>query len=334
MTPWFAGLAGLLLVGAIAVVVWPLWRRGGSPRANRAVLLLICGLPLCAVVLYRAWSNFNWAEPAPAVDSPANMVARLARRLEREPQDVDGWKLLGQSYLVLGQNPQAARAFQRADRLRNGADADAVLGWAEALFRDDEAEIEGRAGRLFERALTLDPTSVKANLFAAIAAQRRGELQLARDRFTKVLGAAPPEELRTAIQAQLAQLDRTLGGGSTAVSGTAKVMVTIKLGRKWQAAQFAQTPLFVLVRRPGQPGPPLAAKKLAAVFPQQVELTSADAMLPGSEITAGETVEVVARLAAGGTPTPAAGDPFGIIQYKVGQDARREIVIDQISPSR
>jgi cytochrome c-type biogenesis protein CcmH len=340
----FVALAILLLIVSVGLVVWPLWRSGTSPRATVAALALAGALPLAAVLLYKVWSNHDWSEPAMA-DSPAAMVARLARRLERDPDDKPGWLQLGQSYLVLGQLPMAARAFERADRLAGGTDATALLGWAEALFRADEREIEGRAGRLFERALELEPTSGKALLFAAIAAQRRGELPLARERFVRVLAAGPPADLRGAIEAQIAQLDGMVAGappgaaaaaaGASAGAGPpARVRVTVELGKGLNTAEFAAVPLFVLARRPGEPGPPLAVKRVAARFPQDVELTAADAMLPGRELVAGDTVEVVARLSRSGAPTASAGDPFGMIRYAVGKDARVSIIIDQITPAR
>ena len=345
MSSGFVSLAVLMLVAALGLVVWPLWRKGASPRATLPALALVCALPVAAALLYKVWSNHDWAEPA-AADSPAAMVARLARRLEREPDDKPGWLQLGQSYLVLGQFPMAARAYERADRLAAGTDATAVLGWAEALFRSDEKEIEGRAGRLFERALALDPASGKAQLFAAIAAQRRGELPLARERFVQVMASGPPADLRSAIEAQIAQLDSLVAvapqagrqpaapASANGSSPVARVRVTIQLGGGLKSADFESAPLFVLARHPGEPGPPLAVQRLPARFPQDVELTAADAMLPGRELVAGETVEVVARLSRGGAPTAAAGDPFGMIRYAVGKDARVSIMIDQITPAR
>lgn len=337
MSAGFLLLAGLLLAASIAVLIVPLWRRGAEPRPTVQVMLLICCLPVAATLLYRTWSNYEWSQQPLSADNPADMVAKLARRLEKEPDDRQGWLMLGRSYLVLGQTSQAARAYQRADRLSGGTDPEALLGWAEALFRGNEAEIDGRAGRLFERALELDPNSSKALLFGAITAQRRGELQLARDRFVKVQAGEPPAELKEIIAQQITQLDAQLAtdGGTTAKDiSAAKVMVTVKLGSKLGGLAVQDLPLFVLARRPGVPGPPLAVKRLAAQFPQTVDLTAADAMLPGNELKAGDTVEVVARLSRGGAPTAAAGDPFGVLKYVVGRDSRLDLTIDQLTPSR
>jgi cytochrome c-type biogenesis protein CcmH len=42
------------------------------------------------------------------------MVGRLADRLEGEPDDVEGWRRLGRSYDVLGENAHASEAYARA----------------------------------------------------------------------------------------------------------------------------------------------------------------------------------------------------------------------------
>jgi cytochrome c-type biogenesis protein CcmH len=150
--------------------------------------------------------------------------------------------------------------------------------------------------------------------------------------------------LRGAIEAQIAQLDGLLAGGPQAArdapknpgagSAAARVRVTVQLGKGLKLSDFESAPLFVLARHPGEPGPPLAVKRLPARFPQDVELTAADAMLPGRELVAGDTIEVVARLSRSGAPTASGGDPFGMIRYAVGKDARLSIVIDQITPAR
>jgi cytochrome c-type biogenesis protein CcmH len=90
--------------------------------------------------------------------------------------------------------------------------------------------------------------------------------------------------------------------------------------------------LFVAARDPQAPGPPFAAKRLPATFPVDVELTAADAMMQSRTISVGQQLEIVARVALGGTPTATSGDPFGQVSYHVGTDGRLNIVIDRLSP--
>ncbi len=194
------------------------------------------------------------------------------------------------------------------------------MGEAEALTMSDEAELDGRAGRIIEQALTLDPNSGKALFFGAAAAVRRGDLALGKARFEKLLSLNPPEAIRPILQQQIAGLEQRManagsGGVGTggagngpmasgsasssaptasptsANAGSAAVRVHIELSPALSKTAPDAAPLFVFVRDPGQPGPPLAAKRLANRFPQTVELTPADSMVPGRVFAAGQKVQ-------------------------------------------
>jgi cytochrome c-type biogenesis protein CcmH len=261
------------------------------------------------------------------------MVARLARRLERNPDDLEGWLLLGRSHIVLEQYPLALRAYDRADRLAEGRSAEALIGLGEALALTNEAEIAGRAGDYFERALELDSQSGKALFFAAAAALRRGELPLARERFTRLLALEPPENVRPILEQQIVLIDRALGAAQDGTAGKGPaVRVDVDIAPALRASVGAETPLFVIVRDPQTPGPPIAVKRVTALFPQSVELTGADAMIAGRSFADGQAVQVIARIARSGSPTARSGDPFGEVRYHVGRDRSVRILIDRVTP--
>jgi cytochrome c-type biogenesis protein CcmH len=293
------------------------------------------------------------------------MVSNLARRLESNPNDLEGWLMLGRSYSVLEQYELAERAYQRADRLAGGKSAEALVGMAEALTLLDEKELDGRAGQYLEKALELDPKSGKAQFYGAAAALRRGDLKLARQRFTNLLALDPPENIKPILQQQIAAIDQKLGvapaSGATPGQGGASpplananagagspssgsdaspaagkpappVRVKVTLSAKLSGEVPSSAPLFVLVRDPRQAGPPLAVKRLTSQFPQTVELTTADSMLPGHTYAAGQLVEVVARVSRSGSPIGASGDPFGLAAHRVGEGGIVDIVIDHVTP--
>lgn len=334
----FVLVAAALALAIVAWVTWPLWR-GARLAAALTALLALAGTG----GLYAYWSNWNWDETFRVADTPAAMAARLAKRLQDQPEDREGWLMLGRSYTALQQYPLAVRAYQRAYRLAEGRDAEALTGWAEALTLIDENELAGRAGRLFEEALALEPQNGKALFFSGIAAERRGDLPLARERFVALLALGPPETVRDILQQQVAGLDTAIaqggaastppaGGGGTAPAAAASIELRVELAPALAARIPADAILFIAVRRPGEPGPPLAAKRLAATFPLNVTLTPADAMMPGRSFAAGETVAVVARVALGGTPTASSGDPYGELGYDVGRDTAKTLVIDRLTP--
>jgi cytochrome c-type biogenesis protein CcmH len=342
----FVLLAAALTLGAVLAVAIPLIRRGPSAPAPVAALAATGVLMVGSALLYVSSSNWSW-RPTATADTPQGMVARLARRLEHQPDDLRGWLMLGRSYTVLQEFPLAVRAFERAERLSGGSSPDALLGEAEALALEDEAELDGRAGKLVDRALALAPESGRALFLGATVAARRGDLPLARQRLAKLLAMNPPQNLRPMIEQQIVAIDEKLaattagpiksptGTGNTTVTSApptepvVSVNVTLAPSLTHDAGS---APLFVFVRDPGHGGPPLAVKRLESHFPQRVALTPLDSMVPGRAFSAGQNVEVVARIARSGSPIGASGDPFGEVVYHVGTDGLVSLVIDRLTP--
>ena len=347
----FVLLAAVLTIAGVALIAVPLLKKKPveySP-APWAALLATGILAIGSTVLYIRLTNWSWQTKVDD-DSPQTMVARLARKLEKDPQNLQGWLLLGRSYTQLQEFQLATRAYQRADRLAGGKNAEALIGEAEALARGDETELDRRAGRLIEQALAVDPNSGKALFFGAAVAMRRGELPLARERFTRLLALDPPDNIKPLLQKQIDSIDQQLAGGAPAGPGAAgagpagqppvaaatdpaaKVRINVTLAPTLAQSASGSSPLFVFVRDPQRPGPPLAVKRLDSHFPQTVELTASDSMMPGRAIAAGQKVQVVARIARSGNPVGASGDPFGESAYLVGRDGLINIVIDHITP--
>jgi cytochrome c-type biogenesis protein CcmH len=338
MITWFIVIAGSLAAGVALLLLRPLVRRraDGQPVSIVAALTLAIVLLGGGALLYSAFSNFTWQAEAAPGDSPAAMTARLAKRLAKEPGSVEDWLKLGRSYAVLEQFPLAIRAFQRADQQADGKSAEAVLGVAEILVAQNVEELRGRGGRLAERALELDPSSRKALFYAAFAALGRGEPVVARARINQLLVNEESPEIRALLQRGLQSADQLESTAqqqaSVPAADAARISVHVSVAPALAAKLPAGATLFVLARDPKQPGPPFAVKRLPASFPVDVELSAADAMMESRRIAAGQQLEVVARVALGGTPTATSGDPFGQVGYHVGKDGKLNVVIDRLTP--
>jgi cytochrome c-type biogenesis protein CcmH len=204
----FLIVAAALAVVCVAVIAVPLLRPVPSKAATApwtavgAAGVLVIG----SAALYSTWSNWSWRQ-SPGGGSPEGMVERLVHRLNDHPDDVDGWLMLGHSYVVLQEYPLAVRAYERADRAAGGRSADALIGEAEALTLIDDSQLSGQASQLIERALAMAPTSPQALFFGAAAAMRRGDLPLARARFTKLLSLNPPQRIKAILEQEISGID-------------------------------------------------------------------------------------------------------------------------------
>ena len=120
-----------------------------------------------------------------------SMVDRLARRLEGQPDDVEGWLRLGRSYRVLGDPEKSRRAFARAAQLR--PDNVAVLtAYAASVLRVTEAAATPEFGATIDKILTLEPGNRNALWLAGLAARRSGDNAGARRHWNELLTLVDP----------------------------------------------------------------------------------------------------------------------------------------------
>lgn len=115
------------------------------------------------------------------------MVEGLARRLEDEPDDIEGWKRLAHSYTVLEDWPKARQAYERALELAPD-DTDLVDGFAAAVAApvDRTTGVSATVLADMERVLETRPDNPHALYVTGLAAALRGDADGARERWTRL----------------------------------------------------------------------------------------------------------------------------------------------------
>jgi cytochrome c-type biogenesis protein CcmH len=322
-------LAALLLavMAALFVALPLLRRRPGAPPAVIAAAVSVLALIAASALLYRVIGSRNWISLADANDAGGS-VAQLARHLEAQPQDQAGWLSLGAAYGGIGEYVLALRAYERANRLSPGGNAEALAGMGEALLLSGDASQAAQAAEFIEHALQLDGSLPKALFYGAVIAYREGRLDVARERFSAMLALSPPENVRAALQKEIDEIDARQ---HPTVDAATAIHLHVTLAPALAAQVPANASLFVFVRAPNG-GPPLAAKRSAASLPQDVDLSAADAMIAGRGVQPGQSVSVVARISASGSPLTRSGDLYGQIDYVAGKSGQRALEIDRLSP--
>ncbi len=146
------------------------------------------------------------AETMPAEERQAlvqSMVARLAERLEENPEDLSGWLMLARSYNQLGQ-PEAERdALAKAAALEpENPEILAMYGRAIRVTAGNRQTEDSLA--VMRRLLAVDKSNMQALWFVAMAEARAGRKDEARALFDRALAQVPPDSPeRTELEARV-----------------------------------------------------------------------------------------------------------------------------------
>ncbi len=144
--------------------------------------------------------------PAMSPEQIAGMVAKLAARMEENPDDEQGWVMLARSYKVMGRLEDAAKAYARAEKLV-ATDPSLLADYAEALAMSSGSGMKGKPAALVEQALKLDPEHGHALFLAGAAAMEAGKRQQAADYWEKVLPHVEPgSELHGLLSANIEKI--------------------------------------------------------------------------------------------------------------------------------
>ncbi len=189
------------------------------------------GVPVIAVALYlllgnsAVWSGAATTAPqAPFAGRPqgngqmsqpaieAN-VASLAKRLEQNPADVEGWIMLARSQIALQKYADASNAYAKATTLKTN-DADLLADYAFAMAMANGRQLQGQPFEIVRKALQIDPQNVKALELAGSAEFEAKNYKRAIDYWQKVLAKTPVDSELARTVTQNINEAKTLAGTS------------------------------------------------------------------------------------------------------------------------
>jgi cytochrome c-type biogenesis protein CcmH len=308
----------------------PLPARSASGR--RLAWTLGAGIPLLGLGIYLVVGTPSALLPQSDPHSITaqqleGMVERLAARLRENPDDVEGWKLLGRSYSVLGRFGESAEAYAKA-AARAPRDAQLLADFADVLAMARGQSLEGEPEKLVLRALEIDPANLKALALAGTAAFARKDYVRAAAHWEKMLAhVAPDSEDARAIRANVQEARSLAGLGRRELKGT------VTLSPKVREHAQADDTVFIFARAAEGPAMPLAVKRVKVrELPVSFALDDSMAMAPGMNLSAHARVVVVARVSRSGSPTPQPGDLQGTTA-PIANDAHGvSVVIDSVVP--
>ena len=331
MLLWVALCAMLAL--AVAFVAIPLFR--AKVRQTGAALASIVAIAVIAAGLYATIGNPDVRSGRGEAPDVQQMIASLAARLNEQPDDIDGWKMLGRSYLTLGNVDGAIEAFENAIELEDGQDPQTLVNLGEALSVASGQQLTPRSIALFETALDLDPAHPGALFWSGMAAASRGERRLAANRWELLLATNPPPEIRGILEQRIVEWRGGSEGADQGPNADPSTTITVAASLSAEAGEALQAArnVFIIARDPAQPAPPVAVvRQDFTALPGEFPIGDGDAMIEGRSLSGLAEVEIVVRVSVSGAPTPASGDWFGSARVDPVATDRIAIVIDQRVP--
>ncbi|MBK8131406.1 MAG: c-type cytochrome biogenesis protein CcmI [Gammaproteobacteria bacterium] len=299
---WLLALAGIVVIG---VAVAGYMRLGAAPDlALRALLAQDSATP------------------------SAELVTRLKTRLVQRPDNTYYRLFLARLELEAGHPEDALAAYR--ELLKREPDATQVRAeYAQALFLAAGSQITDGVRAEAEQVLGRDPGNPIALGLRGISAFQAGDYRAAIAAWDAVIAAAPASAEADAVRGAIAAARARLGEAPP----PPLVRIAVTLGAGVAPDIAPDTPVFVFVREWQGPPMPVAARRLrVADLPVTLEFDDTASLTPARPLASIGKIEVVARVALGGAPTPSPGD----IEGRAGPFARGaetvavELVIDQV----
>lgn len=340
---------GVMSFAGVLFTVWPFLRensRNFGIVAGAVLFVVASSAGLYAVIGSPGLQNERLAHGGGPGGDMVEVVEALAKRLEENPDDVGGWRMLGRSYMSLNNYPKAIAAFERVVELEDAQIAQGLVELGEALLAADGGQVmPPRAMSLFENALAVEPNNQAALFWGGLAAVNRADTDVAADRWERLLGTNPPDDIRGVIEQRIAEwrgeapaavADAVPPPGAAEpepapepLEAGAIVSANIALSEAAQSALPSDATVFVIARDPSQPSPPIAVtRRRLAELPAVVQLGDRESMVPGRELSGFEEFELVARVSLSGQPVSQPGDWFGSVIVKPDENGSIVLSID------
>ncbi len=244
------------------------------------------------------------------------MANRLAKKMEADPSNGEGWLLLARTYLELRQPANAADAFAKAAPLLL-PDAKTLADWADAYVVAHDRKWDDTSRGIVKQALAADPKHLKSLALAGSEAFERGDYKTAISHWKKMKAVAPPDSMDARLAdanieeaSNLLKANKPGKAAEKDKSASAnRIEGTVSLAPALQTSVAPTDTIFVVAKATEGGGAPLAVKRYqASELPIRFALDESAAMSPERSLADAKEVMLSARLSKSGDAMPGAGD--------------------------
>ncbi len=290
-----------------------------------AIWLLVGLVPVLSISLYFQLGEYRVIEDptliqvrdsAQAQDEHSNlsieeMVEIVQKRLLENPEDAQGWYVLGKTMMAQQKFDEAVTAFQRALELV-GEEPGVIFSLADAIAMQNDGDMQGEPEQLVKRGLDIAPNHPTGLWLSGLAAEQRQDYPSAHDSWTRLLAQIKDDPDSSAEVSELIKvLEQRDPGLASATVDMRSLTLKVELNNSLQQLVKPGDLVFVYAKAASGPPMPLAVKRLTVSdLPAEVTLSDADAMMPQMKLSAFDLVVVGARISKTGNPVAQPGDLF------------------------
>ncbi len=347
-----------------------------ASKTNKlAALILALSIPLAAAGLYYQLGDFKAATGTriaqtviPAGENHSKMtmeeaLAKLEQRLAQDPNNPDGWFMLGKTYMAVKQFHKAAAAYEKVLELESASqqpeDPELLLRYADAIAMTEGGSLTGKAKPIVDKVIKMMPNNPTVLWMAGTSESQQGnyakaltfwyklypiisqdaeaqqQLSLLIKKAEDQLPADKVAELKKAVPTQMQQsaaLPTAQAMAPAGDDGAAQIMVSVELDPSLKDRVSPGDTLFIFAKAMQGPPMPLAAvKKTVADLPITVSLSDAMAMMPQMKLSSFEQVKISAVISKSGQPGTQPGDLFAEKSpVNVKAQEKIKLIINQI----
>ena len=329
--------------------VTPLYNQG-----RWVIFVVVLTIPLLASWLYADLGNYpavsHSAEMAADPDKLKfaeinKMVTRLAEKMQNNPDDAQGWLMLGRSYTAMEEFPKAVEALANAYRLL-GDKPEVMLLYADALAYVNDKNLTGKPAELVFKALALEPDNMNALWLGGMAKAQQGDTVEAAKLWKKLesllpAGSDSQKEVQDLLSKLASESPEAMAIDQSQTTQTAKVpdsanstatiKVEVSLTPGLQNKYQAKDTVFIYAQAVSGPKMPLAiVRKQVSDLPLTVSLDDTLAMMPTMRLSNFSQVRLLARISKSGNAIAQPDDLIGVIeQVELNDKNPHKIVIGE-----
>ena len=296
--------------------------------------------------------------PAAGHDNFSSVLENLIARLNKNPEDIEGWIMLGRTYAIMERYTEASNTYAKLMELI--PDNPQILSdYADVLAMKNQGSLAGKPTELIFEALRIDPQYPKALALAGTAEFEQEKFAQAAVHWEKLLEVIPADsQLAKSVKESIDEAKLLAAGGKgmaseqqakapesqtnvqpektpgdAAAPASISISGQVTISNELTAKASPNDTLFIYARAKTGPKMPLAILRLkASDLPATFTLTDDMAMTPTMKMSSFPEVVIEARISKSGQAVPASGDLQGFSQpVKIGNN-NIAILIDKQIP--